>query len=404
MMKKSVFLTVLLACLALFPSCSGKQEPYSVRMVKSEMLRNPDALHLDGRQGERKWNYTTGLELLSFVDVAQRYGLGDVMQYVKDWADTMTTPDGNVYGYKRSAYNVDHICPARLFFDLDDFYGRSNPQYRKVIDMIRLQIDTQPRTATGEFWHKQIYPHQVWLDGLYMALPFYAEYTARFSPESQKDSLFADIADQFVKAAENTYDPATRLYRHAWDESRSMFWCDPQTGLSAHAWGRANGWFAAALVDVLDYFPQDNPHRAELVSLLNHFIEVLPSWADPKTGMWYQVLDCPGREGNYLESTCSAMFVYAFLKGLRLGYIDESYSDYILGLYGKFIDTFIRENPDGTISMINCCSVGGLGGKQMRKGDYDYYLSEPIIENDCKGVGPFIWASLEWEEIHGITE
>ena len=148
MMKKSVFLTVLLACLALFPSCSGKQEPYSVRMVKSEMLRNPDALHLDGRQGERKWNYTTGLELLSFVDVAQRYGLGDVMQYVKDWADTMTTPDGNVYGYKRSAYNVDHICPARLFFDLDDFYGVPLPENSGTSRYIRTRYGW-----TVSIWH-----------------------------------------------------------------------------------------------------------------------------------------------------------------------------------------------------------------------------------------------------------
>ena len=399
-MKKTLLPAMIVAIMALLPSCSKKQEPYSVRMVRSEISRNPDALHLDGRQGERKWNYTTGLELLSFMDVADRYGLDDVVAYVREWADTMTTVDGQVYGYKRSAYNVDHICPARIFFKLDDLYGKESPRYRNVVDMIRQQIDTQPRTETGEFWHKKIYPHQVWLDGLYMALPFYAEYTARFAPESIKDSLFADIADQFVKAAENTYDSATRLYRHAWDESRSMFWCDPQTGLSAHAWGRANGWFAAALVDVLDYFPKDNPHRDSLIGLLNHFVEVLPSWADPATGMWYQVLDCPGREGNYLESTCSIMFVYAFLKGLRLGYIDESHSEYILGLYGKFIDTFIRENPDGTISMTSCCSVGGLGGKQMRKGDYEYYLSEPVIENDCKGVGPFIWASLEWEKMN----
>lgn len=399
-MKRTLLPAMIVAIMALLPSCSKKQEPYSVRMVRSEISRNPDALHLDGRQGERKWNYTTGLELLSFMDVADRYGLDDVVAYVREWADTMATVDGQVYGYKRSAYNVDHICPARIFFKLDDLYGKESPRYRNVVDMIRQQIDTQPRTETGEFWHKKIYPHQVWLDGLYMALPFYAEYTARFAPESIKDSLFADIADQFVKAAENTYDSATRLYRHAWDESRSMFWCDPQTGLSAHAWGRANGWFAAALVDVLDYFPKDNPHRESLTGLLNHFVEVLPSWADPATGMWYQVLDCPGREGNYLESTCSIMFVYAFLKGLRLGYIDESYSEYILGLYGKFIDTFIRENPDGTISMTSCCSVGGLGGKQMRKGDYEYYLSEPVIENDCKGVGPFIWASLEWEKMN----
>ena len=381
---------------------ASAQEPYSVRMIRSEMKRNPDATYLDGRNGERKWNYTTGLELKSFMDAARRYEMPEVVDYVRAWADTMATEKGEVYKYKKSNYNVDHICPARIYFDLHDMYGDQDKRYRRVLRMIREQIDSQPRTKSGEFWHKQIYPHQVWLDGFYMALPFYAEYTRRYAPKEQRDSLFADIVHQFVAGAENTLDPKTGLFRHAWDESRSMFWCDPETGLSAHAWGRANGWYAVALVEVLDYLPKSHPGHAVLVEQLNYFLEVLPKWADPQTGMWYQVLDCPGREGNYLEATCSIMFTYAFLKGLRLGYIDRAHENYILGLYPKFIDRFIRENPDGTISMTDCCAVGGLGGKQMRKGDFEYYLSEPIIENDCKGVGPFIWASLEWEARHNI--
>lgn len=398
-MKKSIF--ILLALVAI-SSVLFAQEPYSVRMIRSEMLRNPDATYLDGRNGERKWNYTTGLELKAFLDASKRYELPEVIQYVRDWADTMATEKGVVYKYKKTAFNVDHICPARIYFDLHDMYGDEDKRYRRVTRMIREQIDDQPRTASGEFWHKQIYPHQVWLDGFYMALPFYAEYTKRYAPVSQKDSLFADIVHQFTAGAENTLDPATGLFRHAWDESKSMFWCDPQTGLSAHAWGRANGWYAVALVEVLDYLPEKHPGRQILIDQLNYFLKVLPDWADPQTGMWYQVLDCPGREGNYLEATCSIMFTYAFLKGLRMGYIDDSYRDYVLSLYPKFINRFIKENEDGTISMTDCCSVGGLGGKQMRKGDFDYYLSEPIIDNDCKGVGPFIWASLEWEAMHNI--
>ena len=378
------------------------KEPYSVRMIKSEMQRNPDATYLDGRNGVRKWNYTTGLELKSFMDAADRYDLPEVVAYVKEWADTMATEKGKVFGYKKSNYNVDHICPARIYFDLHDMYGDQDKRYRRVTRMIREQIDSQPRTKSGEFWHKQIYPNQVWLDGFYMALPFYAEYTRRYAPKEQRDSLFADIVHQFVAGAENTYDPATGLFRHAWDESKSMFWCDPQTGLSAHAWGRATGWYAIALVEVLDYLPEDHPGYKTLIGQLNYFLEVLPKWADPKTGMWYQVLDSPERKGNYQEATCSIMFTYAFLKGLRNGYIDDSHADYIKGLYQKFIDRFIKENPDGTISMTDCCAVGGLGGKQMRKGDFDYYLSEPIIDNDCKGVGPFIWASLEWEAMNNI--
>lgn len=396
-MKRLIALMAVLSALTVYG-----QEPYSVRMIRSEMQRNPDATWLDGRQGERKWNYTTGLELKSFLDAARRYELPEVVDYVRAWADTMATEKGVVYKYKKSNYNVDHICPARIYFDLHDMYGDQDKRYRRVTRMIREQLDTHPRTESGEFWHKQIYPHQVWLDGFYMALPFYAEYTKRYAPKEQKDSLFADIVHQFTAGAQNTLDPKTGLFRHAWDESKSMFWCDPQTGLSEHAWGRANGWYAVALVEVLDYLPKSHPGHAVLVDQLNYFLEVLPKWADPQTGMWYQVLDCPGREGNYLEATCSIMFTYAFLKGLRMGYIDRSHEDYILGLYPKFIDRFIRENPDGTISMTDCCAVGGLGGKQMRKGDFEYYLSEPIIENDCKGVGPFIWASLEWEARHNI--
>ena len=393
---------LLLILTALFAVAAYGQEPYSIRMIRSEMQRNPDATYLDGREGQRKWNYTTGLELKSFLDAAKRYELPEVVDYVRAWADTMATEKGEIYSYKKSNYNVDHICPARIYFDLHDMYGDQDKRYRRVTRKVREQLDSHPRTQSGEFWHKQVYPNQVWLDGFYMALPFYAEYTKRYAPKEQRDSLFADIAHQFTAGAKNTYDPATGLFRHAWDESRSMFWCDPETGLSEHAWGRATGWYAIALVEVLDYMPKDHPGHQELVDQLNYLLEVLPKWADPQTGMWYQVLDCPEREGNYQEATCSIMFTYAFLKGLRRGYIDRSHEEYILGLYPKFIDRFIRENADGTISMTDCCAVGGLGGKQMRKGDFDYYLSEPIIENDCKGVGPFIWASLEWEARHNI--
>ena len=403
-------LSVLIVALAVMPlSCMTcmaayipSSEPYSVRMIRSEMMRNPDATYLDGRNGTRKWNYTTGLELKAFLDADSRYDLPWVVDYVRAWADTMATEQGEVYKYRKSNYNVDHICPARIYFDLHDRFGDQDKRYRRVTRMIREQIDSQPRTRSGEFWHKQVYPHQVWLDGFYMALPFYAEYTRRYAPKHEKDSLFADIVHQFKEGAGNTYDAHTGLFRHAWDESRSMFWCDPQTGLSQHAWGRAVGWYAVALVEVLDHLPASHPGHNELVGQLNYLLEVLPDWADKDSGMWYQVLDSPTREGNYQESTCSIMFIYAFLKGMRMGYIDDSHRDYILGLYPKFIDRFVRNESDGTISITDCCSVGGLGGKQNRMGDFAYYLSEPIIDNDCKGVGPFIWASLEWEALHNM--
>ena len=398
-------LTLIAAALfcTVFPASLGARQdnrPMSVRMMLSEMTRNPQASYLDARGGKLKWNYTTGLELLSFMDVAERYGLGYPVEYVKEWADTIADADGNVYKYKKTAYNVDHICPARIYYRLYDIYG--DKKYRRVLSKIREQIDSQPRTDDGIFWHKQIYPHQVWLDGLYMAQPFYAEYTKRFSPKAQRDSLFSDIAAHFAKASRHTFDPATGLFRHAWDESRSMFWADSLSGQSSHAWGRACGWYAIALTETLDYFPEKHPDRDSLIAQFRYLMGAVREYADPQTGMWYQVLDSPGREGNYLEATASSMFLYAALKGVRMGYLDGEWKDYALDLYGRFVATFIKENPDGTISLTSCCSVAGLGGKENRSGTYDYYLSEPVIDNDCKGVGPFIWASLEYEAVNNI--
>lgn len=387
----------LTLALALLLAVACKQEkPFSVRMMESEISRCPSASMLDFQEGELKWNYTTGLELLSFLDCAERYGLDAPAEYARAWADSISDLDGNVSTYRREKYNLDHICPARIFFRLYDRTGEQ--RYRNVLDSIRIQIDGQPRTEAGPFWHKQVYPFQVWLDGLYMSMPFYAEYTARFTAEEGRGAIYDDIAREFRVASQRTLDPSTGLFRHAWDESRSMFWADPETGLSAHAWGRANGWYAVALVETLQWLPEGCGAYDELVAELQYLVKAIQPYADPVTGMWYQVLDCPGREGNYLESSCSAMFLFACLKGVRMGWLDkDEWGDYSRELYLKFVDRFIREEADGTISVTDCCAVAGLGGKQMRRGDYDYYLSEPVRDNDSKSVGPFIWASLEYE-------
>ena len=384
---KHTIIALLTACTLLF-GCA--REPMSVRMARSEMQRCPSAAELDGMAGRLKWNYTTGLELLAFLDA------GVDVDYVDSWYDSIINEDGNVgENYKRGNYNVDHICPARTLFKLYDLTGKE--KYRAAIDSIYAQIETQPRTESGNFWHKKIYPHQVWLDGLYMAQPFYAMYADRFLDETDKSQAFNDIAVQFLTAYAKCFDPATGLLRHAWDESKSMFWADPVTGQSAHAWGRAMGWYLMALVDVLDYFPEDNPSREDLAGILITLLDTLQKFADPETGMWYQVLDCPGREGNYIEATCSAMFTYVYLKAVEKGYAPE-YARYARRLYRKLVKAFVHENADGTITLTQCCAVAGLGGKENRSGDYDYYIHEKITENDPKGVGPFIWASLLYEK------
>ena len=369
-------------------------------MAESEMKRCPAAADLDGMGGKLKWNYTTGLELLSFLDAAypSARSQGPVLEYVDAWYDAIIREDGSVgANYKKANYSLDHVCPARTLFKLYELTGKQ--KYRACMDSIYAQVCSQPRTEAGAFWHKKIYPYQVWLDGLYMGSPFYAEYSATFlNSTHEKYVNFDDIADQFRVAYSKCYDYSTGLLRHAWDETGGMFWADPYTGRSAHSWGRAMGWYVMALVDVLDWVPADHPARPDLLGILHGILETLPRYADKETLMWYQVLDCPGREGNYIESTCSAMFTYAYLKAVEKGY-EPQYAKYAKRLYRNLVKTFIREEADGTITLTQCCAVAGLGGKDHRSGDYEYYIHEKITENDPKGVGPFIWASLIYERI-----
>ena len=264
------------------------------------------------------------------------------------------------------------------------------------MDTLYSQLCSQPRTKEGGFWHKKIYPEQMWLDGLYMAQPFYAEYTKRYVKDPEERAAnFADIAKQFVLVAERTWDPATGLYRHAWDSSHQMFWCNPATGQSDHAWGRALGWYMMALVDVLPLLPEDTPGRDRMLEIYRNLCDTLPRYADPKTGMWYQVLDRPGAEGNYVEATASAMFIYAMAKGCRFGYV--ACRPYVRKAYKKLIKTFVTRE-EGLVNLNRCCEVAGLGGKDNRRGDYDYYINEKIRSNDPKGIGPLIWAALEIEQ------
>ncbi|WP_295935357.1 glycoside hydrolase family 88 protein [uncultured Alistipes sp.] len=404
---KKLLISAALGILCTGVSCASRNplldsgKPLAVRMVESEIARNPSPMTLDGiPAGKVKWNYTTGLELLSIMNAGRVYDRPDFYDYAARYFDTIVRPDASVLTYAKSKYNLDHICPGRALFEI---YDRTHEErYKQVLDTLFEQLHEQPRNADGGFWHKQVYPHQMWLDGLYMAEPFYAEYVQHYVIHEERPAYYDDIANQFIVVAEHTYDPVTRLYRHAYDDSREMFWCDKTTGQSAHAWGRAMGWYAMAIVETLQYLsPEDTAGYTEMIKILNHIYEVLPRFADPKTGMWYQVLDEPTREGNYLESTGSIMFVYAMLKGVRLGYLPEKYAPEAQKLFEKFVDRFIREDADGTISMTDCCAVAGLGGKTMRSGTFEYYISEPVIDNDCKGIGPFIWASMEYDHARG---
>ena len=388
---------LLIFCALALTACTAKA-PLSLQVVRSEMARFPEATYLDGQEGKLKWNYTTGLELKAFLDVYchSEHSEASLLAYADAWYDAIIDSTGTIYKYKKSNYSLDHICPGRTLFQLYDLTGKE--KYRAAMDTLYLQLQEQPRTPEGGFWHKAAYPEQMWLDGLYMGQPFYAEYAVRYLPEEEQTAVFQDIALQFQTVYDHTLVPGSGLLRHAWDSSHEMFWCNPETGQSAHAWGRALGWYAMALVDVIELLP-DGEEKDVLIRILNRVFDALPLYADASTGMWFQVLDCPYKEGNYLEATCNAMFVYAMLKGIRLGVIDTVSLEDALQRYQSLLDQFVRVDAEGLVNLDHCCEVAGLGGKQHRSGDYDYYINEKVRSNDPKGIGPLIWAALEYERL-----
>lgn len=375
------------------PGAKGLSSPlWSVRMAESEMVRNPSIWMVDFVK-EKKWNYTQGLMGLAFLRLNEATGEERYFNYAKGYADSLIDENGDIYKYKKENYNLDQVNPGKMFFTLFD--RTKDPRYEKVIQTLKAQLDSQPRIPEGGFWHKKVYPDQMWLDGLYMGAPFYAEYASRYN----RPEYFQDVINQFLIVARHTYDPSTGLYRHAFDASGKMPWADSITGQAPHAWGRAMGWFSMAIVDALDYIPADQPQRGELITILQGMIEKLSAIQDPVTGGWYQVLDRPGENGNYIETSCTAMFTYSMLKGVRKGYLDARYLAYAKKAYNGLIDNFITVDSNGLVTMTRICGVAGLGGDPYRDGSFEYYVGEEIRDNDPKGVGPFIMASLEYEKL-----
>ncbi len=360
----------------------------AVRMADSEMRHFPEPWTVDFNP-KPVWSYTQGLIAQAMLQVWEATGESRYHDYAKTYADKMIDSSGQIVGYRIEEYNIDRINSGKFLFDL---YNQSKDErYRKAMFTLREQLKTHPRTTEGGFWHKKIYTAQMWLDGLYMGAPFYARYARDFDePES-----FNDVIDQFVIVHSHTFDKKTGLNYHGWDESRSQKWADPETGRSPHVWGRAMGWYSMALVDVLDFIPENHPRRNEVLTILKQVARGIRKYQDHKTGLWYQVVDQGNREGNYLEATASSMFSYSLLKASRKGYIPGRFRKTGIKGYNGIVKNLVRENGDGTISLTKCCSVAGLGGNPYRDGSYQYYISEPVRDNDPKGVGPFIMASLE---------
>jgi unsaturated rhamnogalacturonyl hydrolase len=366
------------------------------KMAATVMQIWPDSFHLEGKK-TATWAYDLGVILKGFEGLWMQTGNPAYFNYLQKQIDFFVQSDGSIKTYKKEEYNIDHINNGKLLLTLYRATGKE--KYKKAADLLREQLRTHPRTKQGGFWHKQIYPWQMWLDGLYMGTPFYAEYAMLFKEEG----AFDDIINQFVWMEQHARDANTGLLYHGWDESREQAWANKQTGTSPHFWARAMGWYANALVDVLDYVPANHPRRETLIQILNRLVAAIQKQQHPETGLWYDIMayDGPGKEKNYFEASAACQFVYAVAKGVRMGYLS---SDKALiaekgwnGIVGRFVKT-----ENGQTILTGTVKVSGLGGKPYRDGSFAYYMSEPIIDNDPKGLGAFLLAANEMNILPNI--
>lgn len=337
-----------------------------------------------------KWNYIDGCMITGILERYEITGEARFLDFADRFMSGFVEEDGRIRTYDPAEYSLDNVNPAKNLFTLYDLTGKE--KYRKALELVRSQLSTMPRTPEGNFWHKLIYPNQVWLDGIYMALPFYMEYEKRF--DAKKDC--EDICRQIANVEIRMRDPKTGLYYHGYDASRKMYWADPDTGCSPNFWLRAEGWFILGLVDVLEIM-KDLPMQAESVHLQHMLLDLakaLSKYQDP-SGLWYQLIALPELEGNYLETSGTALISAALLKAVRLGFLPESFRAVGEKAFYGIVDRRLTKNADGTPCVTGICLVGGLGGEQHRDGSAAYYLSEPVVQNDAKGVGPLLLAYTE---------
>lgn len=378
-------------CLICMSAAMGQTRTLSERMAATAM----NSLYRDAAKNESgrpaRWTYDFGVVLKGIEGVWLRTAERRYFEHIRQGLDSFVNADGTIRTYQLADYNLDNVMLGRSLLLLYKVTGEE--KYRKAADLLREQLKTQPRTSSGGFWHKKIYPSQMWLDGLYMGEPFYAEYAATF----HEDDAFDDIAKQFVEMELHARDAKTGLLYHGWDESRQQRWADPVTGHSPNFWGRAMGWYGMALVDTLEFFPQDHPQRAALLAILKRLAVAVEKYQEPKSGLWYEVLDKGGEKGNYLEASASCMFVYSLAKAVRLGYLPASYFKVAQKGYHGITSQFIETDATGQVNLKGTVSVAGLGGNPYRDGSYAYYLSEKVVTNDPKGVGAFLLASNEME-------
>ena len=366
-------------------------EAWSKRMADATMQRWPDGDIVANNKKLGDWAYDKNTLFAGFAAVWQNTADPAYYRYILRSMDRLVNADGSIPSYKPQDESLDEVALGRELLLL---YGRTkNVKYYKAAATIRHQLDLQPRTPSGGFWHKKRYTNQMWLDGLYMAEPFYAQYAVMF----QQPKDFDDIAHQFVLIEQHTRDPKTGLLYHGWDETKQMGWADKQTGVAPNVWARAVGWYAMALVDTLPYFPADHPGRSQLLEILKRLAPAIANAQDPGTGLWYEVMDQPAREGNYFESSASCMFVYALEKGVRLGYLDPKFQQTALHGYEGIVKQFVKEDADGRLTLTETVYGAGLGANLTPENSWEYYTHVDKGPSDPKGIGAFLLAAAEME-------
>jgi unsaturated rhamnogalacturonyl hydrolase len=399
-------------CLFIVSQVVSAQTDYAVKLAETIMNTYKDSMvvkkfasHLqqdnqipEGQTAEQAqksrpavWNYEMGVVLIGFEKLAAAKKDERYLVYAKKIIDHFITANGEIRTYNLEEYNFDHIPSGRQLLHL---YQRTKEEkYKTAAATLYDQLAWQPRNKIGGYWHKLKYPTQMWLDGLYMAQPFAAEYASMFNDVKK----FDDIINQFVWMEKYSRDSKTGLLYHGWDESRLQKWANPKTGQSPEFWSRAMGWYMMGIVDVLDYIPVNHKRRAELIAILNRLSTALVKFQDVKEGVWWQVTDKAGKELNYLESSSSAMFIYALTKAARKGYISRAYLPAIKEGYDGIIKNFVTTDSNGGVHYTNAVAGAGLGGKPYRDGTYAYYVNEPKRDDDLKAIGPFLQACIEYE-------
>lgn len=384
-------LGLALLCLAL-PACADKDRvdtSVAATLANQHMERFPDPWLMRKSDGEYAWSYTHGLVLKGMERLYKQTGKVAYADYIQRYADHFINANGDIETLRITEFNIDSINAGKILFPLYERTG--DIRYRHAMDRLREQIQWQPRTHTGGFWHKRKYPWQIWLDGLYMGQPFYAQYEKSFGDDP---AAFDDIVSQFVVIEQKTRDAETGLLYHAWDESALMEWADPATGHSPGFWSRAMGWYAMAIVDTIEYLPERHEGREILSGILTRLVKALMPFQD-KTGLWYQVPEQGAREGNWLESSGSSMFVYAIAKGVRLGLLDKEYAAVAKNGYAGLLAHVISTDADGTLHVNDICRSAGLGGTPYRDGSYAYYVTTDRVSDDAHGIGAFLLAASE---------